>query len=166
MTPRKLNDTELSSLTEFYSRAGENRMVASALRELQARRAAEPVPPSPQPGTPLTLEQAVGVLNERRHQGFAAWQVMTNGDVGIGEPDEYLDYEFDPFEAIAVAEKYLRDAATVAEPQPGTWQQDWADAAYLSISGVGDAAQFNAYHIGTWPDRDAMAQEGARDDGA
>jgi hypothetical protein len=60
---------------------------------------AEPVPPSPQPGTPLSLEQAVAVLNEQRHR-------IAKNDCVVGVETAVW---FTNHEAIAIAEKYLRD---------------------------------------------------------
>lgn len=54
----------------------------------------------------MSIEEAVAVLNERRHNGFAKWLHVAD-DVVRGEGQyEYLSQ----FEAIAVAEKYQREA--------------------------------------------------------
>ena len=57
----------------------------------------------------MTIDEAVAILNERRHHGHQGWYVS-------GPPGEHQlvfgedRYEwFEPFEVVAIAEKYVRD---------------------------------------------------------
>ncbi len=154
----------------------------------------EAVPPSSQPGTPLTLEQAVAVLNERRHKAFSEWKAHREplwvGVVGTGDA---FFVSLSEFEAIAVAEKYLRDAAPIAEPQPWTrlvWRRaseerpdDGAEVLVAYRSNTGQQFDIGWFEEGEWRLKsgswqatekthwrpfpsppDATAQEGARDE--
>jgi hypothetical protein len=59
-------------------------------------------------GNPLTLEQAVIVLNDRRHHGHSCWYISggTPKECFVLGRDQYEFFE--PFEAMAIAEKYAR----------------------------------------------------------
>ncbi|APW62031.1 hypothetical protein BSF38_03563 [Paludisphaera borealis] len=57
----------------------------------------------------MTLGMAVQVLNQRRHHGHSDWYVSGDGDddakaLVLGR-DRYEFFE--PFEALAIAEKYM-----------------------------------------------------------
>lgn len=58
----------------------------------------------------MNLVEAIAILNERRHRSFCDW--YQHGEYvrhELSDPGEALD----TFEAIAVAEKYQRDACLV-----------------------------------------------------
>lgn len=57
----------------------------------------------------MTIEDAVRILNEKRHHGHSKWYV--SGEFVCG--DDQYEF-FTHFEAIAIAEKY-QEAKTVAE---------------------------------------------------
>ena len=51
----------------------------------------------------MTLERAVEILNEHKHRGLGLWAIKAGGATGaVGEM-------LSAFEAVAVAEKYLRE---------------------------------------------------------
>jgi hypothetical protein len=52
-----------------------------------------------------TLEDAVKILNERRHHGHSNWYVCGQGDDALVRGEDQYEV-FEPFEAIAIAEKY------------------------------------------------------------
>jgi hypothetical protein len=60
----------------------------------------------------MTLDEAVKVLNGRRHDGYDRWRANEDGFVEGHDPYHVLS----PFEAVAVAEKYQRAVGT----KPGT----------------------------------------------
>lgn len=58
----------------------------------------------------MTIEAAVKILNEHRHRNCETWQIDVDSDA---VDDLRLDAQCNglrEFEAIAVAEKYLKDA--------------------------------------------------------
>jgi hypothetical protein len=54
----------------------------------------------------VTLEEAVAILNARKHRGHSSWYVSgsVSSDAMVFGKDQYETFE--PFEAIAIAEKY------------------------------------------------------------
>jgi hypothetical protein len=68
----------------------------------------------------MTLEEAVVILNERRHHGHSNWYISVgyqNDNLVFGK-DEYEFFE--PFEAVAIAEKYASQLkeGSLRSPQP------------------------------------------------
>lgn len=67
---------------------------------------------------PMTLERAVEILNDRRHR----YADGRSGDRWvIGDPFVYGPDRYDtmyPFEVIAIAEKYEREAVAPPAPNP------------------------------------------------
>lgn len=60
----------------------------------------------------MTLTEAVAVLNEHKHRGRCVWCVVPHAAVATTENGNYLEpLVLTEFEAIAVAEKYLREGA-------------------------------------------------------
>ena len=67
----------------------------------------------------MTLEQAVAVLNRERHDGRGNWEVWTSRSSGMkaranaegsgGRSSLAIDFTLNPYEAIAIAEKYERE---------------------------------------------------------
>lgn len=57
---------------------------------------------------PMTVERAVEILNQRKHLGSADWKISEYENGCYTDKD--LIAAFTAFEAIAVAEKYLREA--------------------------------------------------------
>ena len=55
----------------------------------------------------MTLEEAAGILNCYQHRGRDVWVVWRSGTLARVHDDDRLEY--DEFEAVAIAEKYLRD---------------------------------------------------------
>jgi hypothetical protein len=57
---------------------------------------------------PMTLEEAVEILNDRRHHGHSGWYICPGAredhSLVLGK-DQYEG--FNPFEAVAIAEKYI-----------------------------------------------------------
>lgn len=68
----------------------------------------------------ITLEQAVAVLNERKHRTLSDWSVAGNHirDPYVRcSPTGYIGlHSFYPFEAIAIAEKYMREGTHESHP--------------------------------------------------
>jgi hypothetical protein len=63
-------------------------------------------------GARVTLEEAVAILNERKHHGHSGWYISGGLNdqrviFGIGQ------YEF--FEPFEVAEKYVRESEPISE---------------------------------------------------
>lgn len=58
----------------------------------------------------MTLETAVKILNERQHRSYSQWYISSYDDgtqfVCTNDPSD----SFYPFEAIAIAEKYISDS--------------------------------------------------------
>ena len=68
-------------------------------------------------GESVTLAEAATVLNEHKHRGHSRWHVYGNTPRGtylVGE-DRFDCLE--PFEALAIAEKYLRES-NAGSPRP------------------------------------------------
>jgi hypothetical protein len=67
----------------------------------------------------LTLEEAVDVLNRHEHNGTSHWHIRRfhSGPLVCGEI--HLDNEFSEFEAIAIAQAYLRTPAAMSPPADG-----------------------------------------------
>ena len=63
-----------------------------------------------QGGAIVTLEQAVAILKDRRHHGHSKWYISGNSraDSVVYGKDQYECFE--PFEAIAIAEKYQAES--------------------------------------------------------
>lgn len=59
----------------------------------------------------MTLDDAVKVLNEWRHNGINNWRIEE--DLVVGDFREYRSV-FEPFDAIAIAEKLRRKAGRAA----------------------------------------------------
>jgi hypothetical protein len=57
----------------------------------------------------MTLAEAVAVLNERRHRDCGKWCIVIEGDCRTIQGEDRYD-DLDEFEAIAIAEKYQREA--------------------------------------------------------
>ncbi len=57
----------------------------------------------------MTIEEAVKVLNERRHNGDAKWSEAPQKGDPIVQSGDMPELFFTEFEAIAIAEKYERD---------------------------------------------------------
>ncbi len=58
----------------------------------------------------MTIDEAVKVLNERKHDGVSSWKL--HGEPPhqwVGSPNRYPTYS--PITAIAIAEKYQREDA-------------------------------------------------------
>jgi hypothetical protein len=73
----------------------------------------------------MTLERAVEILNEREHNGCAEWWLDRIGGRGLAVGGHHDAEVFSEFEAIAIAEKYAREAK-LAAADPGLEFQDWA----------------------------------------
>lgn len=62
----------------------------------------------------MTIERAVEILNERKHRDFSKWYVyhVVPGTTRATPQDCHDPYNMlDEFEAIAIAEKYEREAS-------------------------------------------------------
>ena len=83
------------------------------LRELFGQGLAALSAPAP---APMPLERAVEILNERRHKGFSEWKAQREPlwEGAIGSGDAFYG-ALTVFEAIALAEKYERDAPAPAQ---------------------------------------------------
>ena len=69
----------------------------------------------------MTLEEAVEILNWHQHRGHSRWSLWTPGrrldQTLVVGPDRHED-ALDPFEALAIAERYQRGktvSTTLAE---------------------------------------------------
>jgi hypothetical protein len=55
----------------------------------------------------MTLEEATNILNTHRHRGHAEWYVSPDSAGNCIVLGKYQYEVFEPFEAIAIAEKYV-----------------------------------------------------------
>jgi hypothetical protein len=102
----------------------------------------------------MTLEQAVAVLNERRHRDCADWRAASDGSGAFGRnfPDSLY-----AFEAIAIAEKYTRESRSELMPEsqrklvqlaPGG---DWCDPAEITMVLAHEVrSAFSPYEVTNW----------------
>ncbi len=66
----------------------------------------------------MTIEQAVAVLNANNHRRSSnpdAWYVVYNAEGRATARKDYWGASLEEFEAIAIAEKYQREATTPTE---------------------------------------------------
>lgn len=54
----------------------------------------------------MTLDEAITILSKNKHNGASVWYLYND----MVENDTNYDEELTQFEAIAIAEKYLRDS--------------------------------------------------------
>lgn len=66
----------------------------------------------------LTLEEVVAILNDRRHEGYSDYCIFVANDDSIYVEGRNQCDEYEPFEATAIAEKYLRTPPDSASASP------------------------------------------------
>lgn len=74
---------------------------------------------SKKPGA-LTLPLAVDILNSQKHRGYEEWtEHRERGETYVKSgPGDYEDNYYSEFDAIAIAEKYLREGGPYVLPPP------------------------------------------------
>lgn len=72
----------------------------------------------------MTLDEAVDILNDREHRKCAWWNSYKERQTGEwfvkDDPRKYADTYYTEFDAIAIAEKYLRESEQMKPPSEPT----------------------------------------------
>ena len=67
---------------------------------------------------PMTIDEAVAILNRENHRHYTAWELDRYPDCGVVAGSDPHTEWLTEFEAVAIAEKYLRGRTLVKPAAP------------------------------------------------
>ena len=71
----------------------------------------------------MTAQEAVEILNREKHRGTTWETFVSDGEVACVRDVDGADYYLEPFEVIAIAEKYEREKPADPKPEPSKAEQ-------------------------------------------
>lgn len=106
----------------------------------------------------MTLEQAVVILNERKHDDCGRWYLSSAHPGHMTVRGGFYD-SFTPFEAIAIAEKYAGGWISVGDRLPEDWISVLIYGFYSEASNICQVVgSYNSKKFG-WTDLDGDSFE-------